>query len=70
MPDYGSILRFLAENPPQLPGERRVHASLLELLAHSLRTECTAQVDLRCSIPDGQAPHLLATHLAKAMAHH
>ena len=37
MPDYGEILRFLAQNPPQLDAERKVHASLLELLAQCLR---------------------------------
>lgn len=39
MPDYGEILRFLAQNPPQLDAERKVHASLLELLAQCLREE-------------------------------
>jgi hypothetical protein len=37
MPDYGEILSFLAANPPQLPAERELHASLLELLAQCLR---------------------------------
>jgi len=37
MPDYGEILRFLAQNPPKLDAERRVHASLLELLGACLR---------------------------------
>ncbi len=37
MPDYGEILRFLAHNPPQLPVDRQLHASLLELLASCLR---------------------------------
>ena len=39
MPDYGSILRFLAENPPQHAAERDLHASLLELLASCLRSD-------------------------------
>lgn len=39
MPDYGEILTFLANNPPQLTAERQLHASLLELLANCLRTE-------------------------------
>lgn len=39
MPDYGKILQFLAQNPPQLDSERRLHASLLELLAQCLRFE-------------------------------
>jgi len=39
MPDYGDILRFLAENPPGLEAERNLHASLLELLATCLRTD-------------------------------
>lgn len=38
MPDYGEILQFLANNPPQLDAERELHASLLELLAQCLRT--------------------------------
>jgi hypothetical protein len=38
MPDYGDILAFLAENPPQFDAERNLHASLLELLAQCLRT--------------------------------
>jgi hypothetical protein len=39
MPDYGDILQFLAQNPPQHEAERRLHASLLELLAQCLRAE-------------------------------
>ncbi len=39
MPDYGDILRFLAQNPPKLEAERRVHASLLELLGACMRDE-------------------------------
>ena len=39
MPDYADILSFLANNPPQLASERQLHASLLELLANSLRTD-------------------------------
>lgn len=39
MPDYGEILRFLAQNPPQLDAERKLHASLLELLAQCLRSD-------------------------------
>lgn len=42
MPDYGDILRFLAENPPQLGAERDLHASMLELLAKCLRNEESA----------------------------
>jgi hypothetical protein len=46
MPDYGEILAFLAENPPQLAGERELHASLLELIAKCLRSETmTAEED-------------------------
>lgn len=37
MPDYGDILEFLANNPPQIAAERALHASLLELLAKCLR---------------------------------
>ena len=39
MPDYSEILRFLAQNPPELDAERRVHASLLELLGACLRDQ-------------------------------
>jgi hypothetical protein len=39
MPDYGEILQFLASHPPELASERRLHASLLELLASCLRAE-------------------------------
>ena len=38
MPDYGDILKFLAANPPQHETERKLHASLLELMAQCLRT--------------------------------
>ncbi|GBF25413.1 hypothetical protein MnTg02_00444 [bacterium MnTg02] len=38
MPDYGEILKFLAKHPPQLAAERKLHASMLELLAQCLRT--------------------------------
>jgi len=39
MPDYGEILAFLADDPPQIEEERELHASLLELLAKCLRSE-------------------------------
>ena len=39
MPDYGEILAFLAMHPPQLASERRLHASLLELMAQCLRQD-------------------------------
>lgn len=39
MPDYGEILKFLAKNPPQLDAERKLHASLLELMAQCLRSD-------------------------------
>ena len=39
MPEYGKILAFLANNPPQFESERAMHASLLELLASCLRGE-------------------------------
>ena len=46
MPDYGEILAFLAANPPQLAGERELHASLLELIAKCLRSDAmTAEED-------------------------
>lgn len=37
MPDYADILTFLASHPPEIPAERQLHASLLELLAECLR---------------------------------
>lgn len=45
MPNYGEILAFLADNPPQAEAERELHASLLELLARCLRTEQVATDD-------------------------
>jgi hypothetical protein len=39
MPDYGDILRFLAQTPPQTNAERQMHASLLELIAECLRSD-------------------------------
>ena len=42
MPDYSDLLAFLANNPPQRESERRLHASLLELMAQCLRSEETA----------------------------
>lgn len=39
MPDYGEILQFLADHPPELASERQLHASLLDLLASCLRAE-------------------------------
>ena len=41
MPDYSDLLAFLANNPPQRESERRLHASLLELMAQCLRSEET-----------------------------
>ncbi len=43
MPDYADLLAFLAKNPPQFESERRLHASLLELMAQCLRTETTVE---------------------------
>ena len=43
MPDYADLLAFLANNPPQRESERRLHASLLELMAQCLRSEETAE---------------------------
>lgn len=45
MPNYGEILAFLADNPPQIEAERELHASLLELLARCLRAEQVATDD-------------------------
>ena len=42
MADYGEILEFLAANPPQFAAERELHASLLEMIAKSLRSDVMA----------------------------
>ena len=47
MPDYADLLDFLAKNPPQIESERQLHASLLELMAHCLRSEAPAAVQER-----------------------
>lgn len=39
MAEYQNILRYLFQNPPQREPEKRMHASLLEMLARSLRGE-------------------------------
>ena len=39
MPDYGEILAFLAANPPRFEVERKLHASVLELMARCLRSQ-------------------------------
>ena len=39
MAEYQDILKFLASNPPHLEQEKRLHASLLEMLAKKLRGE-------------------------------
>jgi hypothetical protein len=39
MPDYGDILRTMANTPPLNNAERQLHASLLELLAQCLRAD-------------------------------
>jgi hypothetical protein len=39
MADYQELLRFLAANPPHLEPEKKIHASLLEMLAKKLRGE-------------------------------
>ena len=43
MPNYGEILKFLSENPPELASERQMHASLLELMAACLRSGETVE---------------------------
>ncbi|KAB2848994.1 MAG: hypothetical protein F9K44_09290 [Hyphomicrobiaceae bacterium] len=70
MPDYGSILRFLAENPPVLANERRVHASLLELLALSLRKDQAGEMKALNPPTETAGSHLLAAHFAAALARH
>ena len=37
MLDYGELLRFMANNPPEGAAERQVHASMLELIANCMR---------------------------------
>ncbi|WP_125461705.1 MULTISPECIES: hypothetical protein [Rhodomicrobium] len=39
MAEYESILKFLASNPPRREQEKKIHASLLEMLAKKLRKE-------------------------------
>ncbi len=39
MPEYQELLRFLASNPPHLEPEKKIHASLLEMMAKKLRGE-------------------------------
>jgi hypothetical protein len=39
MAEYEDILRLLASNPPHLEPEKKIHASLLEMLAKKLRGE-------------------------------
>jgi hypothetical protein len=39
MPEYQELLRFLASNPPHLDPEKKIHASLLEMMAKKLRGE-------------------------------
>ncbi|MEJ2117607.1 MAG: hypothetical protein P8Y67_09295 [Alphaproteobacteria bacterium] len=41
MAEYQDILKFLASNPPNLEQEKKLHASLLEMLAKKLRGEET-----------------------------
>lgn len=56
MPDYGEILHFLANHPPEFASERQLHASLLELLASCLRAE-------------GEFGDHLSDHLAEQFTH-
>ena len=39
MAEYQDILRYLVQNPPLKEPDKRMHASLLELLAKQLRGE-------------------------------
>jgi hypothetical protein len=39
MTEYQDILRYLVLNPPQREPDKQMHASLLEMLAKSLRGE-------------------------------
>ena len=56
MPDYGDLLRFLAQNPPALEAERRVHASLLELLGACLREAPDASLMNDTPVGDAHQP--------------
>ncbi len=39
MAEYRDVLRYLAQNPPLREPDKKMHASLLELLAKKLRGE-------------------------------
>lgn len=41
MAEYQDILRYLVQNPPLREPDKKMHASLLELLAKKLRGEDT-----------------------------
>lgn len=43
MPEYGDLLIYLASHPPEGPAERRVHASMLELIAACMRDDRLAE---------------------------
>ena len=58
MPDYGEILAFLAENPPQFAAERELHASLLELIAKCLRSDSMTAEEDEASPEDVQTRHI------------
>jgi hypothetical protein len=58
MPDYEEILSFLAANPPRVPTERELHASLLELIARCLRADLTEDGDAEGATEELQSPRL------------
>lgn len=64
MPDYGEILEFLAENPPQFAAERELHASLLELIAKCLRSDSMTAEE------DDASPEVLQTRHIRWMDYH
>lgn len=52
LPEYREILSFLAQNPPSREAERNVHASLLELVATSMRDHMNGREPSRQSHSD------------------
>ena len=61
MPEYSDILKYLASHPPEMKAERRMHASLLELLATCLRENAAIDGPL----PDQAVAHNSATGVAQ-----
>jgi len=64
MPDYGEILRCLAQTPPQSHAERQMHASLLELLAECLRSDDPEALAEARQVRDGFPDRSMALRLS------